>query len=91
MLLLIIAPFELSIHFSYSASMYLGNVFLHGGLAPVLPDILSVSALKLFTPPVNRTDHRYDLATGDILVRSAMSQKANAMLARFKVNNIAYS
>ena len=31
-----------------------------------------------------------DLATGDILVRSAMSQKANTMLARFKVNNIAY-
>ena len=43
----------------------------------------------LFTPPVNRMD-RYDLATGDILVRSAMSQKANAMLARFNVNNITY-
>ena len=44
----------------------------------------------LFTPPINKMDHRYDLATGDILVCSAMSQKANAMLARFKVNNIAY-
>ena len=44
----------------------------------------------LLTPPVNRTDHKYDLATGDILVRSAMSQIANAMLARFKVSNIAY-
>ena len=26
--------------------MYLENVFLHGGLAPVLPDILPVSALE---------------------------------------------
>ena len=38
--------------------------------------------------PSDRTDHRYDLASGDILVRSAMSQKANAMLATFQVNNI---
>jgi hypothetical protein len=30
----------------------------------------------LFTPPVNRTDLSYDLATGGILVRSAMSQKS---------------
>lgn len=44
----------------------------------------------LFTPSVNRTDLRYDLATGDVLVSSAMSQKANAMLARFKVYNTAY-
>ena len=28
--------------------MYLENVFLHGGLAPVLPSILPVSALKVF-------------------------------------------
>ena len=62
-----------------------------------MPDEVSIIRNKvpmqrktLFTPPVNRMDHRYDLATGDILVCSAMSQKANAMLARFKVNNIAY-
>ena len=45
---------------------------------------------KLFTPPVNRTDLRYVLAMGDILVCSVMSQKANAMLGRVKVNNIVY-
>ena len=31
---------------AYSASMYLENVFLHGGPAPALPGILPVRALK---------------------------------------------
>ncbi len=46
------------------------------------------------TVPVNRTDHRYDVATGDKLVRSAVSQRARVrvrvMLARFKVSNSAH-
>ncbi len=41
-----------------------------------------------FSTPVNRTGHRYDVATGDKLFYSAVSQRANVMLARFKVNNI---
>ncbi len=35
--------------------------------------------------------HKYDAAAGDKLVRSAVSQRANVMLARFKVSNIAHS
>ncbi len=31
--------------------------------------------------------YRHDAATGDELVHSVVSQRANAMLARFKVNN----
>ncbi len=35
--------------------------------------------------------HRYAVATGDKLVCLAVSQRANIMLARFKVNNSAHS
>ncbi len=34
--------------------------------------------------------HRYDIATGDKLVRSAVSQRANGMQARVKVSNIVH-
>ncbi len=45
-----------------------------------------------FSTPVNRTGHRYDnVATRDKLVHSVVSQGANTMLARFKVDNTAHS
>ncbi len=42
-----------------------------------------------FSTSANRR-YRYDSATGDKLVRSAVGQRANVMLARFKVNNVAH-
>ena len=41
-------------------------------------------------PSTRYLRHPTDLATGDILVCLVISQKANTMLARFKVNNIVY-
>lgn len=46
----------------------------------------------MFTTPVNRPNLRYDLAKAQLIEPfvSAVRQKANIMLARFKVNNIVY-
>ena len=41
MLLLIVPLLSSEFILAYAASMYLENVFLHGGPAPVLPDVFA--------------------------------------------------
>ncbi len=48
------------------------------------------SVMKMqFSAPVNRTGHRHNTATEDKQIHSAVSYRANVMLARFKVGNTA--